>query len=221
MEQITEKAIRDGQKAYSRFSLFVYNLYVIHFSNRFVWRCPSRHIQQFYHTHLSATHCDVGVGTGYFLNHACFPVHQPDLTLLDINADCLAHTSRILSRYQPKVCQADLFKPLPQMDVQFKSIGLNYVLHCLPGSFSEKGVVIEHLSELLAPEGVLFGSTILAKDQRFNRLGQKLIQLYNHKGIFSNLSDDRLGLQQMLENYFQQVEIFMVGHVAFFVCRKS
>ena len=206
----------DGQKVYTPFTLLVYNLYVLRFSNRFVWRSPSQYILDFYQQNITMNHLDVGVGTGYFLNKVRFPAPNPHIGLLDLNPGCLAHTANLLSRYQPSTYQADILQPIEQVNKTFDSIAANYLLHCLPGDFTTKSAAIGHLKSLLNDQGVLFGTTILAKDQKHNFLGKKLITIYNQKGIFGNLQDDLPGLESMLKQHFSHVEIHMHGHVAFF-----
>ena len=43
----------------------------------------------------------------------------------------------------------------------FDSAALSYVLHCLPGPQSQKAAAIRNAAAVLAPEGVLFGGTVL------------------------------------------------------------
>ena len=45
----------------------------------------------------------------------------------------------------------------------FASVGLTYVLHCLPGRMSEKLAAVDHLRPLMANGAVLFGATILGR----------------------------------------------------------
>lgn len=64
----TDETIAAGAAVYSKPFLSVYDLYVLGFSNTFVWHCPARLILDFYNEHISRKHLDVGVGTGYFLD---------------------------------------------------------------------------------------------------------------------------------------------------------
>ncbi len=59
----------------------------------------------------------------------------------------------------PRVLQANVLKPLPLPPSSFDSIGMNYLLHCVPGSMVDKSRIFPGLAALLAPGGVLFGST--------------------------------------------------------------
>lgn len=208
--------IRKGQQIYNPLVLGLYNVFVLGFSCRFVWRCPTNHTVEFYSKHITDKHLDVGVGTGYLLDHCQFPSKKPQLGLLDMNENCLQHTARLLQRYQPVVYQADIYQPLDLVQQKYDSIGLNYVLHCLPGTFAEKSAVIKNLKACLSENGKLFGSTILAKDQEHNWLAKRLLTLYNKKGVFGNWHDDESGLIAMLKQHFANVDVRVKGTVAFF-----
>lgn len=69
---MAERAVA-GQAVYTKRVLHVYDLFVLGFSNRFVWRCPTPALLAHYDRHVTANHLDVGVGTGYFLDRCHFP----------------------------------------------------------------------------------------------------------------------------------------------------
>ena len=101
----------------------------------------------------------------------------------------------------------------------FVSIGLNYLLHCLPGSVQQKAAVFDHLRPFLAPGGVVFGSTLLAKGVERSRMARTLMGFYNSKSIFSNEQDDPEDLQRELAARFEQVRVKIVGCAALFAAR--
>ena len=106
-------------------------------------------------------------------------------------------------------------------DHEFDSIGLNYLLHCLPGALEAKtAAVARNLAGRLKPGGVLFGSTILGRGVRHNALGRMLMQVYNRQGIFANSDDDRAGLERGLAAELGSVEVEIVGAVALFSARR-
>lgn len=75
--------------------------------------------------------------------------------------------------------------------------------------------------DVIADEGVFFGSTILAKDVKQNILAKSLISLYNSVlHVFHNTDDDVSGLTAALERAFEDVEVNVVGTVAVFAARK-
>ena len=98
----------------------------------------------------------------------------------------------------------------------FASVGLTYVLHCLPGRMSEKLAAIDHLRPLMANGAVLFGATILGRGVAPNRAARALLDLYNAKGVFNNREDDLASLSDGLRQRFETVEIESEGCVALF-----
>lgn len=205
-----------GAAVYSAPVLAIYDLFVLGFSNTWAWRCPSRRILDFYNRHVSANHLDVGVGTGFYLDRCRYPEPKPAITLLDLNPNSLATAANRLQRYQPRTVQADVLEPLPLDSHRFDSIGLSYLLHCLPGSMPEKEVVFRHLQPWLNPGGVVFGATILGRGQRHNPLARTLLRVYNRRGIFGNWQDDAAGLEQILQANFGEYTLDVVGCVALF-----
>ncbi len=206
-----------GAAVYNRPVLATYDFLILSFSNTYIWRCPSSVILDFYNEHISARHLDVGVGTGYFLDKCAFPTAQPTVALADLNANSLAVTARRLRRYQPAVYEVDVLQPLNIQPAGFASIGINYLLHCLPGAMSDKSVVFQNLKPLLAPEGgVIFGATIMGKDIKRDAFARKLMQIYNARGIFSNREDSPSVLEKILKDNFREYELRFVGCVALF-----
>jgi hypothetical protein len=206
-----------GAAVYNKAVLGIYDFYVLQFSNLFAWRCSAKHILDFYNTYISDNHLDVGIGTGYFLDYCRFPSPAPKLTLLDLNPNSLKVAAERLKRYQPTTHLADILQPLPSTLTGFRSIGLNYVLHCLPGTMKSKEIVFEHLKPCLAADGVLFGSTILGQGVDHTPLGKFLMNTYNNKGIFGNRSDTLLDLENHLKKHFRKYMLDVEGCVACFV----
>ena len=212
--------VEAGQRVYTPLVLWGYDLLVLGFSNRFVWRCRSSRMLERYDRLVGARHLDVGVGTGWFLDHCNWPVEMPQITLLDLNGNSLSAASKRIRRYSPATIQANVLDPVELGDARFDSIGANYLFHCLPGGLESKAATVaSNLRPYLASNGVLFGSTILGRGVAHNLLGRRLMRLYNRKGIFSNVEDDQLGLEQGLRSQLTDVEIEVVGAVALFAGR--
>jgi ubiquinone/menaquinone biosynthesis C-methylase UbiE len=189
-ENGTNDALNVGAAIYSKPVLSVYDLYVLGFSNTFVWRCASHLILDFYNEHISVNHLDVGVGTGYFLDKCKFPTHHAMIALADLNTNSLQATKKRLQRYNPTVHIANVLDPLRIEPADFDSIALNYLLHCLPGNLLDKGSVFRNLRPLLNHNGVVvFRTTILGRSVKQNLLAKALMQVYNSKGIFCNIDD--------------------------------
>ncbi len=205
---------------YTPSALALYDLVVLGLSNSFVWQCSSRVSLDFYNQHISEKHLDIGVGTGYFLDRCRFPSSVPTIALFDLNPNSLAKAAKRLRRYAPSCHAGNVLQPIDIGLSGFDSIGLNYVLHCLPGNLRNKSMAFKHLKPLLKDGGVLFGSTILGKDVRHTLMARRLMNFYNARGIFSNLSDCRQDLETALTAHFGEYTIRIEGCVALFSARK-
>jgi hypothetical protein len=213
---------QQGAGIYNKAVLKIYDALVISFENPFIWKCPSRRVLDFYNRNISGNHLDVGVGTGYFLDNCRFPVSRPKISLLDINPHSLQTTARRIKRYHPLCHQANILKPLHLNVGGFQTIGMNFLLHCLPGSLLIKGKVFGHLKPYLNPGGTLFGSTILGKRENFELLGRLFSNLYNSPlfprlRVLDNLEDDVDHLVRAGSEYFKKFIVDKIGHVTFFV----
>lgn len=213
-------AIARAHAVYTPFALAFYDLVVHGLSNRFAWRCPTARLRDLYTTNLSANHLEAGAGTGLFLDGAKDRAFDR-LVLLDINRNCLERSARRLARLHPQTYEANLLAPIEQAMAPFDSIGLTYVLHCLPGSMREKLSAIDHLKPLMADGAVLFGATILGRGIAPNRLARGLLDLYNSKGVFHNRDDDVATLTEGLKDRFRTVEIEEQGCVALFRASRA
>jgi SAM-dependent methyltransferase len=207
---------------YTRLVLYLYDP-VLWRNNHFAWRCPTSRILAFYNRHVGRKHLDVGVGTGYYLDRCFFPGGSPEaIGLLDLNENSLAFAARRIARHRPETFKANALEPVDLGDRRFDSIGLNYLLHCLPGTIEEKAsLVFRHLKPYLAPGGVLFGGTVLAKGVSHNRFSSHLMRSYNESGIFSNTADDLEGLRRALSGAFGTANVEVCGAVALFAARES
>ena len=216
MTNISEKQVEAGQAIYTKQMLAIYDIAVLGISNQFIWKCPTKRLEEHYNKYVSANHLDVGVGTGYFLDRCRFPSPAPRLALMDLNLNTLEFASRRIARYNPETYRKNVLEPIFLEIEKFDSIGINYLLHCIPGSIESKAVVFDHLMALMNPDTVLFGSTILRKGVKQNWFAKHLMEAYTQKGIFSNNSDNLEGLTIALNKRFRDVSIDVVGCVALF-----
>jgi ubiquinone/menaquinone biosynthesis C-methylase UbiE len=210
-----------GEAAFSKFSLALYDALVLHLVCPFAWRCPNARVLATYAEHLSANHLDVGPGTGYFLDRVTFPATRSRLGLLDLNRNCLEVTARRVARHAPEAYQANVLRPIVLDAPGFDSISANYVLHCLPGGMSAKEKAIGYLAALLNPGGVLFGATVLQEGVPRNLLARVLLRLFNAFGTLHNDGDSLAGLRAALEMHLGDVRIEVVGSVALFSGRRA
>jgi hypothetical protein len=214
-EATDDEAIAKAHAIYTPFMLAIYDLLVHGVSNHLAWHCPTRQILDLYRSNLSANHLEAAVGTGYFLDRAGRSDFKR-LVLLDINQNCLARAGRRLARFKPTVCEANLLEPLKLDLAPFSSIGLTYVLHCLPGSIREKLKALDHLQPLMKDRAVLFGATILGRGIEPNYAARALLDLYNGNGVFNNREDDPESLTEGLRQRFGRVHVERQGCVALF-----
>jgi len=212
--------VHAGQAVYTRWTLRVlYDVGVLGYSNRFVWKCPTPVQLDWYDANVSANHLDVGVGTGYYTAHCRYPSPSPRLALMDLNANSLEHAASRAARYSPETYRRNVLAPIDFDAPRFDSIGLNYLLHCLPGTLDEKAVVFDHLRPLLNPGGCVFGSTLLQGDVPRSAQARLLMRTYNRKGIFSNAHDTRESLERALRQRFEDSHVTVHGCVALFRAR--
>lgn len=214
---IPDKAAVDaGHAFYTRRSLAVYDPMILGFFSRVAWRCPAPRLLRHYNTHISANHLDVGVGTGWFVDHATFPSPAPRLALMDLNHDCLDAASRRTARYSPEVYVANVLEPINVDTRPFESIALNYLLHCLPGTMHTKAVAFDHLLEHAEPGAKIFGATLLHDGVKRNFVARRVMDRNNAHGIFSNAHDDLDTLRDELEQRLHDPSIEIEGCVALF-----
>ncbi len=216
---VTKEQVAAGQAVYTERTLTIYDFVVLGVSNRFLWKCPTSRLEEHYNKHVTANHLDVGVGTGYFLDRCRFPSQNPRVALMDLNAATLDFASRRIARYKPETHCRNVLEPISLAGEKFDSIGINYLLHCIPGTIGSKAVAFDHLKALMKPGAVIFGSTLLQGGVARNWLARRLMNVYNRKGIFSNQHDDLEGLKRALEMRFREVSVEVAGCAAIFSAR--
>ncbi|EFC81144.1 class I SAM-dependent methyltransferase [Parafrankia sp. EUN1f] len=211
-----------GQAAYNRWVLAAYDIGVLGISNSFVWRCPTKRLRRLYDDHVSARHLDIGVGTGYYLDKARWPTPNPAVTLVDLNQNSLRTASARISRLAPLTAVRNALEPVGTLPgAPFDSVGVNYLLHCMPGSLDVKAEkLLAAIRPTMGPRAVLFGSTILADAANLSAPARKLLGFYNQKGIFHNTADQVGALDRALEAVFATHRVEIIGGVATFVASE-
>ena len=209
-----------GQAIYNPRTLQIYDLVVLRLSNPLIWRCPTARILDLYDRHAGSAHCDVGVGTGWYLDRCRFPAPAPRIGLMDLNADSLAFAADRIARYRPETYRVDVLGAPATGIAPFDSIGLTYLLHCLPGDIAAKAKAFDTVRPCLRDDGVVFGATILSGGVPTTAAARALMRVYNRKGVFSNGADTLPALRAALDQRFRSVEITVVGCVALFVARE-
>jgi hypothetical protein len=114
-----------------------------------------------------------------------------------------------------------VLEPIADPPAAFDSIGVNYLLHCLPGTMESKAAAFDHLLPLLIPGSTLFGSTLLQCGVKRNWAAKRLMTFYNSKGVFTNTHDDLDSLARELRKRFRDVTIEVLGCAAVFAARRE
>nr|VFK09723.1 MAG: Methyltransferase domain-containing protein [Candidatus Kentron sp. LPFa] len=205
-----------GQAAYTKRNLNLYDFLVHGITGPFFWRCPPRRLEDLYEKHITANHLDVGIGSGYLLDRCHFPSPAPRVVLMDLNPNALAFVSKRIARYNPQTHVQNVLEPVSVDLEKFDSIGINYLLHCVPGAIESKAVAFDHLKAFMNPGAVLFGTTLLQEGVPLTLQGKLLLAFLNKRGVFSNREDSLDGLKRALQERFDDVSIEVVGCAAIF-----
>jgi hypothetical protein len=208
-----------GQAIYTRRFLAVYDALAYGINSSIVWRCPKARLIELYDANVSARHLDVGVATRLLLHQCRFPVSTPEITLMDLNQNCLEAAAGRLARYAPRTHQANALEPWGLPPSSYESVGMSMLLHCLPGILPQKRPVFEHARDVLAPGGVLFGATILGDGPEHTWLSRHALKASNRRGVLCNLNDSLEDLDAGLASLFASYEIQVQGTVALFAAQ--
>ncbi|HUS42191.1 MAG TPA: class I SAM-dependent methyltransferase [Ilumatobacteraceae bacterium] len=215
----TPDEVDAGHAFYTRRSLAIYDLAILWYFSRLAWKCPASRVLRHYDEHVSDNHLDIGVGTGYFLDRCTFATSSPRIALMDPNEACLDAASRRIERYEPERYRESVLEPFDLGGRSFDSVGMNYLLHCLPGDIRSKAVVFEHVKAVTEPGSVVFGATLLHDGVDRNWMARTVMKRNNRHGIFSNADDDLDGLEWALSQHLAETKIEIVGCVALFAGR--
>jgi 2-polyprenyl-3-methyl-5-hydroxy-6-metoxy-1,4-benzoquinol methylase len=213
---VTPEQVDAGQSIYTKRTLIAYDFIVLGASNQLLWKCPTQRLVDHYNKNVTLNHLDVGVGTGFFLDRCQFPSLTPRVALMDLNSNALEFAAQRIARYKPETYRRNVLEPIFLNVERFDSVGLNYLLHCIPGSIESKSVAFAHLKALMNPNAIIFGSTLLQGGVQRNWFAKHLMNAYNKKRIFSNQDDDLEGLRRSLSQQFKDVSVEVVGCAALF-----
>jgi hypothetical protein len=211
---------RRSQRYFNSLTLFFYDFILYGIVSRFAWGSSTQRLDAHYRTYASANHLEVGVGTGYLLNRVVFASNRPRVALMDLSVACLERARRKVARHAPAIYIQNLLEPVRAAIPAFDSISVNYVMHCIPGGFKEKGVALAHLAPLLSAQGVLSGTTVLSEGVAKNLLARPAMWLLNLLGVFNNRRDSAQDLKIFPAQNFQVLEFEVVGVTAYFAVRK-
>lgn len=209
-----ELKLKISQFYFNPILLNLYDWLLYGFVSQYLWGCTIEFLVNRYKVLVGKTHLEVGVGTGYLLDK--FNPENIVIDLMDLSESCLQKTSQRLKRYKPATFKQNILESCTEYSKQYESICLNYVLHCVPGDFKTKSIAFGNLKELLTPEGVLFGTTVIRKNNAGHVLAQLFMLFVNMVGLFNNLNDDPEELRLGLEEHFEYVDVIVVSSTAVF-----
>lgn len=193
-----------SQSYFNPWLLLFYDIALFRFISPCLWGCSKALLIDRYNSLCGRKHLEVGVGTGYLLVKCHSPIEQ--LGLMDLSQACLNKTARRLRRLKPVVWRRNILNPIEGIDAQFQSISINYVMHCVAGNFTEKGIAFKHLKGLLLEDGILFGASVVKTD-RSGLFAKGFMALLNRIGVFNNSKDTVDDLEAELRRYFAFVQI--------------
>lgn len=211
----------EDDPGYSRRLLRMYDDLVFGFNAPVLWGCPKGRFLDLYEEHVSTNHLDIGVGTGYLLDHCRFSAPDPKITLMDFSPNALNYTAQRLRRYDPAVHRASVTAPWGFPSGVFDSVGMVNLLHCVPGTIREKAVAFEEAHVALAPGGTLFGATVLSHGVKQTWRSRVGIKALNRRGIFANRGDSLDDLEASLDRVFAWHKVTVQGVIALFVARSA
>lgn len=215
---IAEGALHDATKAYTRHALRVYDAIIMGLLARWVWRCPSFLFINFYDALVSTSHAEIGVGTGYCLDKCRADIDR--LAIIDLNPNCLEHSSRRLDRYAPTTHIRNVLERVSVSGGPFKTVALGGVLHCLPGSMQDKGQVFDNLRPILAEDAVVFGYTLVSDAGSLGPAAIAARAVLNKLRLINNYADTSDALRHELDKRFDTHVVTRVGAIAFFIASR-
>ena len=207
-----------GQAGYNRFMLAIYDPWVLGFMTRAVWPCPckteSTGIGGTSARDTSTSDRERAISSRMRSRRA-----GPRSRCSTRTPRCSSTRSQRLAAFHSATVEADVMKPLP-VQGPFDSAALSFVLHCLRGPMSNKAVAIRNIAEVLTPDGVLFGGSVLGTTEEHSRSARTFLKAANKQGGFDNLGDTADGLRDILGESFEKVDVDVVGSAALFTATK-
>lgn len=193
-------------------NLFAYDYLVNNINCNIVWKCNQNKIIQHYDSNITNNHIEIGPGTGYFLKKNQYNTLQ----LIDINNDILEDSSKNLEAISKKIdthCH-NIFSCSSSHINPSRSIGLTYVLHCVPGKIENNlNTMIQNIQ---FDNYNLFGASVVQDPVETNILAETELLWLNRLGIFNNENDTYSGLHEYLEESGMEYNLRLEGYVAIF-----
>eukprot|EP01084_Bolivina_argentea_P277781 474380_1 len=112
-------------------------------------------------------------------------------------------------------------------NIIYDSVGISYVLHCIPTSLNEKlPLILNGLSTYMDENSIIFGSTICNpndinnKSNIHHRFFVKWIQFLQYQWVMFNQNDFHSDLEKIFSQYFDEVSVERIGYASVFMATK-
>lgn len=182
-----------------------------------VWKCPKQHLEQQFISNVTLNHLEVGVTSGFDFTKRLKANRNLNMVYLDPDAKALKQAGKNTAHLKPRLFQGSLVHQWGFTNQKFSSINLNFVLHGLQGDFEDKvNALCMNARSCLADNGKVFGSAILRDRISTNPVSEYFFKRCNRAGIMNNEKDSFRKLERMLNYFFTNVHITMVGYVVMF-----
>tara|TARA_Y100000991_G_C21955959_1_gene342079 strand:+ start:513 stop:1394 length:882 start_codon:yes stop_codon:yes gene_type:complete len=188
-----------------------YDFFVNHINCKYVWECDQRNIIDMYKKNIRSNHVEIGPGTGYFLKEHKFN----NLTLIDVNRDILLECKKNLEKNckNINIINKNVFEKNNKIALNnYDSLGINYVLHCVPNNLS---ISVDNLINNIPKKNYkIFGSTVIPNRNTYN-LASLEIFLLNKMKIFNNKTHTFNDIESYVKKYLNY-EIRRIGNSCLF-----
>lgn len=201
-------------------SLQLYDVFVNEINCKYIWSCDKSKIFNLYQKNVRPNHVEIGPGTGYYLKPSMHKIKN--LSLVDINQDILDYSQKKLKEDN---CNIETFRinlfsnPTKFTITENSSIGVNCVLHCIPGKLQDKiQCILDNIEN--DKNVILFGTTVV-HDKSDSVLVNLELKFLNYFKIFQNCNDFSHELVEYLhkKKYTYRIEKF--GQILFFTIQKD
>lgn len=192
-------------KKISKIILNNYDYLVNNINCKYVWKCDQQKIKKLYQKNITKNHLEIGPGTGYFLKDFQFD----NLIIMDINRDVLTESLINLKDNAKKITALNhnIFEENNMIDLDgVESVGLSYVLHCVPGRLNQS--MENMVNNINNSNPIYFGSTVLPS--KHIDMAMIEIQILNKLGIFNNMNHSEADIEEFLKLY--NSNIIKEGH---------
>eukprot|EP01084_Bolivina_argentea_P277783 474384_1 len=113
-------------------------------------------------------------------------------------------------------------------NIIYDSIGISYVIHCIPTSLNEKlPLLLNGLSKHMDENTVIFGSTVCSHSNNINNqsnihysIFMKWIRFLQYQKVIANQNDNHSDLENIFEQYFDEFSVKKIGYASVFVGTK-